>query len=99
MVPKEQLWETNEFRHIPIQKQSPDHHVPVEVGIMTGKGWRLIESKYLYDETRHKITANSKAISDWLVQQPSKHVQKELRNRTWYIDDSRLTFMLLKWGG
>jgi hypothetical protein len=52
----------------------------------------------MYDENRHKIIANSKSISDWLAQQPSKNVQKELKNRTWYIDDQGLTFMVLRWG-
>ena len=99
MVPKESLRTQDQFRHIPVQEQERNDHVPIEVVVVTGKGWRLIESKCLYDENRHKITANSKTICDWLSQQPSKHVQKELRNRTWYIDDSRLTFMLLKWGG
>jgi len=65
---------------------------------MKGKGWRLIESRCMYDENRHKIIANSKSISDWLAQQPSKNVQKELKNRTWYIDDQGLTFMVLRWG-
>jgi hypothetical protein len=98
MVPTKSLWTQSQLRHIPVQKQSPDHYVPVEVGVVTGKGWRLIESRFLYDETTHKITANSKNICDWLAQQPSRHVQKELRNRTWYIDDQRLTLMVLKWG-
>jgi len=65
---------------------------------MMAKGWRLIETVESYGETRHRITANSKPITDWLEKQPSRSVQRELKNRVWYIDDPRLTYMLMKWG-
>jgi hypothetical protein len=62
------------------------------------KSWRLIETVKSYGETRHRITANSKAITDWLKQQPSRCVQRELKNRIWHIDEQLLTFMFIKWG-
>jgi hypothetical protein len=64
---------------------------------MKGKDWRLVETKCLYGENRHKVTVKSKSITDWLSTQPSTHVQKELAKRTWYIDDTRLTYMVLRW--